>query len=137
MRLGLMACLALAVAGCASMAAAEPQGDWRLAEIDGAPVIASSHPSLHLDGARASGSGGCNGFGADVARVSDQLVFTHVITTMMACASTDGGDLMAQEHAYLGALQTPLRMAIPDDDVLILSAADGRTLQFTRVAQTN
>ncbi|MES1199552.1 MAG: META domain-containing protein [Pseudomonadota bacterium] len=129
----LFAALTLALAGCASMAAAaEPEGDWRLTAIDGAPVIAGSHPSLRLDASRASGSGSCNAFGADVATVSDQLVFSRMISTMMACADTNGANVMAQEHAYLGALDAPLRVSMPEPDQLVLSAADGRTLAFTR-----
>ncbi|HWA01777.1 MAG TPA: META domain-containing protein [Caulobacterales bacterium] len=134
MRAGVILCLALALTACASTALAAPRGDWRLTAIDGAPVAEGSQASLRLEEARASGSAGCNAFGADVAVVSDQLIFSHIISTMMACAGRDGADLMAQEHAYLGALQAPLKVSTPAPGVLVLSAADGRTLRFTRAA---
>ncbi|MES1200136.1 MAG: META domain-containing protein [Pseudomonadota bacterium] len=136
MKVRWVAAMALALAAYATAAVAQPQGEWRLTAIDGTPAPSNSHAVLRLDDARASGSGGCNAFGADVTRVADQLVFSHIISTMMACRGSAGEDVMGEEHAFLGALRAPLRVA-EHGDTMVLSAPDGRTLQFQRVAMTN
>jgi putative lipoprotein len=109
-------------------------GAWQLRMIGDRPVVASPHPAaLTLDAAgRVNGNGGCNAFGGRYTSDHDTLAFSHMISTMMACASTTGGDeIMTQERAIASILNGEVRERV-QNDALTLTAVDGRTLHFTR-----
>ncbi len=97
---------------------------WKLASITAAgtafQVPADANVTLNFDqDGQASGSAGCNSFGAQYQVNGNTLTISQVISTMMAC--TDTG-IMQQEQQYLKALnltgtfeQTPTSLTINFD----------------------
>lgn len=109
----------LAVLACLGLAACHPAGgaatpgstpaasvtgtEWRLVELRGRPAPTGSQgrpATLRLDGERASGYAGCNGFSGGYTLGESRLTFTALATTRMACA--EGMEL---EHDYTTALE--------------------------------
>jgi heat shock protein HslJ len=111
-------------------------GAWQLRMIGDRPIVPSPHPpTLTLDPAgHATGNGGCNAFGGQYIAQNGALTFSHMISTMMACATPAGGDeIMTQEHAMASILNGTVRESVAGD-ALTLTALDGRTLHLARAA---
>ena len=110
-------------------------GAWRLTSIGDRPADSPRPASLTIGAAgHANGNGGCNSFGGQYVAHGDTLTFSHMISTMMACAGPNGEDEMTQERAMLSILNGPVRASVASD-ALALTAVDGRTLHFTRAPQ--
>jgi heat shock protein HslJ len=98
---------------------------WRITEIAGAVADATSDATLRFDaGGLVSGSTGCNKFTGMAAIEADNLTFTPLATTRLACAP----ELMAQEQSFLSAIQAVRRFAVDPDGRLQLLGADGGPL---------
>lgn len=125
--------LALILAGCSSSATG-PQAAvvgpvWAAASIDGKAVLDDALITLRLDGdGRASGKGGCNGYGGSYTLEGAALRFGPLASTKMACAT----ELMDQEQAYFDLLAQVERYAVGDDGALVLMTADGKEIRFLR-----
>jgi putative lipoprotein len=122
---------------CASHPAAPPEyvGSWQLVSIGDRPASSERTPSLTLDAqGHVNGNGGCNGFGGRYTHSGNVLSFSHMISTMMACAGPNGDDINTQEQAFLSILSGDVREAVSGDE-LSLTAIDGRTLHLRRAAQ--
>lgn len=91
------------------------------------PVIDGSTVTLTFgaDG-RASGSGGCNGFGSAYTLSGNAISFEAPISTMMACIDEDQ---QAQENAFFGALASATSFEFTDNQ-LVIFYGDGQQLVF-------
>lgn len=132
----LSATLALLLAGCPSAPEHAAQGAativgpvWVAEEIAGAPVSGEAPVTLQLgaDG-RASGRGGCNGYGGPYTLAGDALHFGGLASTRMACAPA----LMDQEQRYFDTLAQVARYAVADDGALLLMTAEGKEIRLRR-----
>lgn len=86
------------------------------------PAWNAEAPSLRIDAeGRAGGSTGCNRWFSDTLREGDQLSFTGVGQTKMACPGARG----QTEFAFLAALSRVARYRL-DGKVLILSDINGQ-----------
>jgi heat shock protein HslJ len=130
------AALALLLAGCtgtpenAGQRAATIVGPvWVAEEIAGAPASEEAPITLQLgaDG-RASGRGGCNGYGGPYTLAGDALHVGPLASTRMACAPA----LMDQEQRYFDTLAQVARYAVADDGALLLETAEGKEIRLRR-----
>jgi heat shock protein HslJ len=128
--------LALLLAGCpgasehAGGAAAPIVGPvWVAEEIAGAPASGDAPITLQLgaDG-RASGRGGCNGYGGSYTLAGEALHFGPLAATKMACAP----EAMDQEQRYFDTLAQVARYAVADDGALLLTTAEGKEIRLRR-----
>ena len=136
-RIGLLAAaLVLLLAGCTGASEHAGQGAgaivgpvWVAEEIAGAPASGESPIMLQLgaDG-KASGRGGCNGYGGPYTLAGDALRFGPLAATKMACAPA----LMDQEQRYFDTLARVTRYAVADDGALLLETAEGKEIRFRR-----
>jgi heat shock protein HslJ len=100
--------LSLLVAACADPSGAalgDLDGTWQLdsGTIDGNPIpLVDGHPiTLTLDGENAGGTAACNGYGGTYQLSENQITFSDLFQTEMACIPTE---IMDSESAYLAAL---------------------------------
>jgi heat shock protein HslJ len=123
MRFRWLSCLAM-IAACAT-AARQPPADvnWRLVELDGAPVAPSSgrrEPYLRLlsEGGRLTGFTTCNNlFGRYEVPGGGRLRFVQLGSTKMACVDPT---LSRQEQRFMDALQAVDRFAVTRDMLILL-----------------
>ena len=117
----------------AAFAAASPPAPplertrWRLVHVEDRPVKAPPSPrQAHLvfdaDSGRVTGAGGCNRLSGAYERRGDELTFSKMAGTMMACA-----DGMETEKAFLRAL-TKVKSFRIEEQNLELRDADGNVL---------
>ncbi len=118
--------------GDSSAADALLNTQWRLVSI-GAPGSETPLPvgadltlEFQTEGL-AAGSGGCNSFGADYAVQGDSLVFSQLISTMMACTDSN---LMDLEQRYFKALQSSGKFEQSDEGLTIHYDQDAGSLNF-------
>lgn len=102
---------------------------WLLSELDGAAPVAGGRPAtLEIDAeGRVAGSTGCNRFMGGYSADGATVTFGQLATTMMACPD----ELMQQERTFLDVMGAAASYSIVDD-TLTITAADGRTVVFTR-----
>jgi heat shock protein HslJ len=102
---------------------------WVAEDIAGTAAGGEAPITLQLgsDG-RASGRGGCNGYGGSYALAGDALSFGPLLSTKMACAP----ELMDREQRYFQTLAQTAHYAVADDGALLLTTADGKTIRFRR-----
>ena len=107
---------------------------WKLVHIGAAVATApgaqqrEAHITLHLDGQRLSGSGGCNAISGQYVVAGDTLTFTGVVTTRKACL-----DGMEQEQALLNALSKTSGWRIKGDHLWLLDAGEASLAEFDAV----
>jgi heat shock protein HslJ len=131
---GRLLLLGLAMAAC--VGAQVPDGGgvgeplagtaWQLAELNGQPpfvVPGGGVPTLAFaaDGARASGTGGCNQFGGPYTQEGATLRFGALASTRRACVDEAAN---RQETAYLRALESATRFTASGE--LLVLFADGQ-----------
>ncbi len=151
MRFALLIPLAALAACSAAQAAAQPArfGPAVVTELAGRPIaLAPARPvppppavpepatpapqgvppaTLQIEGARASGSTGCNQWSADVVWSSrGALRFGPVATTKMACEPA----VMAQERAFLAALQSTTRAVRRGNELSLFPARGARLMRL-------
>ena len=99
---------------------------WSLLEIDGEKIIPLSHVSLNFDKGGASGSGGCNHYGAKYfVEEPAKISFLEISLTLMNCPFPPG--VTAQEKRYIEALRESERYEMSVGG-LILYDSDNREL---------
>ncbi|HKP15066.1 MAG TPA: META domain-containing protein [Gemmatimonadaceae bacterium] len=98
---------------------------WIVRSVDGATVPDASRPTLRFmaDG-RVVGRAPCNGFGAGYTLRGDELAFSDISATMMACVPAV---VMQREQRFL-ALLAAVRRFERSGDTLILRTEDGRAI---------
>jgi heat shock protein HslJ len=95
-----------------------------------APVIEGSNITLNFEtDARASGSGGCNGYSGKYTVKNDHLAFSNIISTKRACAE---GGKTEQEGRYFQALQSTGRFDLTDDKLTIFYNNEKSALNFVK-----
>lgn len=132
--IGLLALAPLVLSGGSVLAAGEaafPAGKWLAEDIRGGGVIDNAQTMIEVtpDG-RVSGSGGCNRIGGGAMVKGNNLRFSRMISTQMACAPA----LMNQEHRFLQALEDVRRFRV-DSKRHKLLLRDGRGKTILRFSQ--
>ena len=98
--------IALSVSACApSGSSASLTGPWNLTAYgpSGAPTPAVTDAGAQItfgEDGTVTGSSGCNGFGGKYIVEGDQITFSEIVSTLMACDDAR----MAQEAAVLAVL---------------------------------
>jgi heat shock protein HslJ len=113
--------------GCGGEAAEALQGGaWTVDSIGGAPVAGGSHPTLEFgaDG-RVSGNASCNRFSGHYALHGEEISFSRLVSTRMACAAPEAN---AQETRFLRLLEAVRRYELRTAGRLALHPADDRTI---------
>jgi heat shock protein HslJ len=132
----LAAALALLLAGCTGASERAGQGAativgpvWVAEDIAGVAATGEAPITLQLgaDG-RASGRGGCNGYGGAYTLAGDALSFGPLAATRMACAPA----LTDQEQRYFDTLEKVARYAVADDGALLLTTGEGKEIRLRR-----
>ncbi|WP_428684247.1 META domain-containing protein [Sphingopyxis sp.] len=103
--------------------------NWIFVSIGGVPVAAGRPTSLAFDGARLSGSAGCNRFSGSYTADSRTLTAGPLMATEMACP----GAGMTQEQAFFKLMAGPVRIGFPTDGTMEISGVDGQTAVLRRV----
>jgi heat shock protein HslJ len=116
-------CLAVVIAGCATAPRQPPADvDWRLVELDGAPIAAAPgrrEPYLRLlsEGGRLTGFTTCNNlFGRYEAPGRGRVRVVHLGSTKMACVDPA---LSLQEQRFMAALQAVDRFAVTGETLTL------------------
>lgn len=101
---------------------------WRLVNLAQQPVVPGGdqqrEPRLQFDGARVTGSSGCNQLSGSYQRSGSSLKFGPLAATRMACADPVRGAL---ESNFVTALQGTSNYSLLGRQLLLLDAT-GRTL---------
>jgi heat shock protein HslJ len=123
----LLACLTIVVAGCATAAPrqASPLAgvEWRLTQLEGAPVSAAAegrapHLRLVAEGTRVAGFTTCNNFfGSYTASGDQRLRFAELGSTKMACVDPA---LARQEQRFMAVLERVDAFNIVGDTLTLL-----------------
>lgn len=101
---------------------------WTFVSIGGAPVAAGRPTALQFDGARLSGSAGCNRFSGSYSADGRTLTAGPLMATKMACP----GPGMVQEDAFFKLMTGPLNLRFPTDGTMEITGADGQTAVLKR-----
>lgn len=117
----------VALSACAAQrtdAAANIEGiAWiRTDDEDAAPHFAQ----LRVDGARAAGFAGCNNFTAGVEGAGQNLRFTAIASTRMACAESG----MATERNMLSALERTRAYRLGEGEFFLLDQSGAQLARF-------
>lgn len=91
------------VAGCQLLPADPANLDgtaWQAVAVAGQRPVAGAEPTIRFDGARLSGSTGCNTFGAAYEVVGERFSVGELVMTEMACANP----IAEQERRFIEAL---------------------------------
>lgn len=102
---------------------------WIFVSIGGVAVAKDRPTSLQFDGARLSGSAGCNRFSGGYAAADGNLTAGPLMATEMACP----GPGMTQEATFFQLMAAPVSLTFADDGTLILTGNEGRTAVLKRV----
>ena len=101
---------------------------WVLASVGAQPVIQGSQATLQFpEAGHLAGNGSCNRFSGAIKLHLDQLAVGALVSTKMACM----GGAMAQENAYMAALQKAQRYERSGDTLLIHVLGMEQPLRFT------
>lgn len=101
---------------------------WTFVSIGGVAVAKDRPTALQFDGARLSGSAGCNRFSGGYAAADGTLTAGPLMATEMACP----GPGMTQENAFFKLMAAPVRMTFAEDGTLVLTGSEGRTAVLKR-----
>jgi len=107
---------------------------WQLTSIDGASVADASAITLIFgEDKHASGTGGCNSYGARFVVEGSTITLDQLISTMIACEE----GIMQQELAFFNALGTATDYEMTDDQ-LTITYGDGQQMVFaaTSIAES-
>ncbi|WP_428632392.1 META domain-containing protein [Sphingopyxis sp.] len=102
---------------------------WTFVSIGGVAVAKDRPTSLQFDGARLSGSAGCNRFSGGYSAESGTLTAGPLMATEMACPGAGS----TQENAFFKLMAAPVRLTFPNDGTLILTGSEGQTAVLKRV----
>ncbi len=129
-------CASTSTSGSAPAASPAPTGgaaltgpEWSVFEINGAPIVPNSTPTINFEEGRVFGAGSCNRFMGGYTSAPDglQLQMSQMASTMMACPDP----MMQQEGAFLKTLGVVTGYSVADG-VLTLKTSDGQTIRAKR-----
>lgn len=134
-KLCLVSCmLLLFMAGCANAALpSKPELDgseWVLFAIRKSRPIPNSTLTIAFDGDQVNGSAGCNSYFGTYKIKNDEISFSAIGMTEMACMEPEG--IMEQEMEFISYLQDAIRFKIEENRLSIIRP-DGETLTFDRI----
>lgn len=101
--------ISLAISGCSTQNTEEPAvsliGSWKLSSYGSAsaPVPAAEGIEAGItfnEDSTVVGTSGCNGFGGNYTVEGDQVTFSEIVSTLIACEEP----IMSQEEAVLGVM---------------------------------
>lgn len=115
--------LAFALGTLPALAQSVPVTDWQLLAIDGVLTDIPATLSLTADGSLA-GKAPCNNWSANNAATLPALDLKGIRATRMAC------DRLADEQRFFDTLSAMTTLAFDGETNLILTAPDGRSLEF-------
>lgn len=115
--------LAFALGTLPALAQSVPVTDWQLLAIDGVLTDIPATLSLTADGSLA-GKAPCNNWSANNAATLPALALKGIRATRMAC------DRLVDEQRFFDALSAMTTLAFDGETNLILTAPDGRSLEF-------
>jgi heat shock protein HslJ len=102
---------------------------WSLLEIDGKEIIPGSHVSLDFDKGGASGSSGCNHYGAGyLVDKYGKISFLAIFLTAMNCPFPPG--VTAQEKRYIEALRESVKYEISAGGLVLYDSENRELLVF-------
>jgi putative lipoprotein len=104
---------------------------WKLVELNGRAVQPGEGRELHMilrGEDQVAGYAGCNQFTGSVTVTGDGLAFGPMASTRRMCA-----DVMAQEDAFLQALESAHRFEIAGEDLAIENGAGEIVMRFAAV----
>jgi putative lipoprotein len=104
---------------------------WKLVELNGAAVQPGEGKELHMilrGEDQVAGYAGCNQFTGSVTVTGDGLAFGPMASTRRMCA-----DVMAQEDAFLQALESAHRFEITGEDLAVENGAGEVVMRFVAV----
>jgi putative lipoprotein len=106
---------------------------WKLVELHGKPAVVLAeqrrepHIRLSASEPRMTGHGGCNGVGGNFELQDQQLRFTGLMGTMMACPEPDA---MQQESSFLQTLGTVRRFRIEGRHLVLINEAGAAVVRL-------
>jgi heat shock protein HslJ len=103
--------------------------NWSFVSIGGVGVAKDRPTSLQFDGARLSGSAGCNRFSGGYSASGETLTAGPLEATEMACP----GAGMTQEAAFFKLMAAPVKLTFANDGTLILTGSEGKAVVLRRV----
>ena len=102
---------------------------WSLLEIDGKKIVPWSHVSLDFDKGTASGSGGCNHYGASYLVDKFGIIsFLEICLTAMHCPFPLG--VMVQEKRYIEALSESAKYELSAGGLVLYGSENQELLVF-------
>jgi heat shock protein HslJ len=116
--------IALAISACSAQNTEEPSasliGSWKLTSFGpvGAPSPAVEGSDAELvfnEDGTVAGNSGCNGFGGNYIVEGDQVTFSEIVSTLMACEEP----LMSQEESVFQVLTGPATYKIEGNTLTI------------------
>lgn len=122
--------LGLLLAGPVQAQAGDLAGQWKVVgwTLPDFVPVKGKLPFLVFKGKQVSGFSGCNQFNGTVNINGDQIKFSDLGTTRMAC----GGPVMQQEQAFLSALNGKTLKVDRVADSLTFTNPDGYMLNIRR-----
>ena len=119
--LALAVSVSLGLPGCESAVSGNDgdrlkQQDWVAETVAGSPVVKPGHVTLSFAEAQISGRAGCNRYFGPAEYGGGAIKVGQLGLTKMACPEPG---LMAQESAYVNALQTAERYSFAADKLII------------------
>ncbi|MES2548924.1 MAG: META domain-containing protein [Pseudomonadota bacterium] len=126
---------ALAMTACTTAEAQDPTSDptgieWQLLAIDGQIIDIPATLTLNANGSVA-GKAPCNSYGGQNRATLPDLALPALRATRMAC------DRLADEKTYFTALSEMTRLERSSASTLVLTGADGRSMEFARDLQSS
>jgi putative lipoprotein len=104
------------------------EGEWVVEVIDNIKVMPEARVTLRVQANTVSGLASCNSYRGGVQIVGERIKVGEIMTTMKAC----DGPRMSEERDFLALLKTVVRLQLRDDDTLLLTNPEGKTITATR-----
>lgn len=121
--------LSLVVAPAAAAGSSPLLGEWRVFELNGAPLAAGSEVTIRFEpDGKVSGKGSCNRYGSSYRVEEDRLSLSPAMATRMACAPP----LMAQEALFFSLIEKAAEWTEVQGR-LTITTAEGSTIRASRV----
>ena len=132
---GLIA-LSFLVSGCSALPGSGTSLNgtaWVLTHVGTTPVLIGSQPTLRFETGQVSGFGSCNGFGGEYQQSGNEVTFTGIMSTLMAC---DPIEITHQETAYFSALASAAEFKVEGGKLIIYNTEGSLLLTFSPQDET-
>jgi heat shock protein HslJ len=118
--------ISLAISACSAQNTEEPAasliGSWKLTSYGPAsspvPAVEDTEAGITFnEDGTVAGNSGCNGFGGNYTVEGDQVTFSEIVSTLIACEEP----LMSQEEAVLRVLTETASYAIEGNTLTLMN----------------